>query len=143
MAPWHNWQLSRRSPFKSIAHSFNRRRIEIYNNGSNNRYPWKKRSTAEVKVPSSLYVIISKPSQNLAWESFEESRSRYPFYIIIKGVWFHINDVKFSGKNSKNFNSCPYKNYTWRSKYLWVWSHFENVHGVSQTYTSNITTVCS
>ena len=41
MAPWHNWQLSRNllgPPFKSIAHSL----PEIYNNGSNNRYPWKK-----------------------------------------------------------------------------------------------------
>ena len=105
MAPWHNWQLSRRSPFKSIAHfvatkrtqceslrifmsfrflreiyqvrSFKmlqngsywnsyilaklitrkiwvaenfldfhtvlQREEEIYNNGSNNRYPWKKK----------------------------------------------------------------------------------------------------
>ena len=43
MAPWHNWQLSRQSlslfcvQIDCSAHS-----SKIYNNGSNNRYPWKK-----------------------------------------------------------------------------------------------------
>ena len=64
MAPWHNWQLSRQSlslfcvQIDCSAHS-----SKIYNNGSNNRYPWKKRdpTVAKVKVPSLLSSLYTSP----------------------------------------------------------------------------------